>query len=93
MSEDKPAHVRRQMFIKPTPVPKLSPERLKRQSMITQLTFSLFHDRTQAISFLNSVNPSLGGRPLAIATDSIEGYSAVEQAVRLLVRPHLGSQQ
>jgi len=93
MSDDRPAPIRRPMFVKPSTLPKLSPERLKRQSLITRLACSLFDDHKHAIAFLNQANPSLGGRPLAIATESAEGYSAVEQTVRLIARPHSGRRQ
>lgn len=93
MTEESTAPIRRKMFVKASTVPKLSPDRLKRQSQITQFAFAVLADRSQAIGFLNQANPSLGGRPLAIATDSAEGYAAVEKAVRLLAAPHVGSAQ
>lgn len=93
MTEESPAPIRRKMFVKPNTVPKLSPERLKRQSLITHLAYSLLGDPIEAIQFLNQSNPTLGGRPLDVATTSTTGYSAVEQAIRLLAEPHSGRKQ
>lgn len=81
------------MFVKASTVPKLSPERLKRQSLITHLACSLFTDPAEAIRFLNQTNVTLGGRPLDVATTTETGYSAVEQAIRLLTQPHAGGKQ
>lgn len=42
--------------------------------------------RDSAIAFLNSENTELGGRPIAIATESPEGYERVATAIRSLAR-------
>jgi hypothetical protein len=68
------------MFVKASTVPKLSPERVKRESLITHLACSLLSDPMEAIGFLNGNNETLGGRPLDVATRSTAGYAAVEQA-------------
>jgi hypothetical protein len=93
LTEELPAPIRRKMFVKPSPIAKLSADSLKRQSQITHLAYSLLGDPTQAIQFLNQSSPSLGGRPLEIATTSAAGYSSVEQAIRLLAVPHMGKKQ
>jgi len=92
-AEATPAPIRRKMFVKASTVPKLSPERLRRQSLITHLACSLLDDAGTAIRFLNQANVSLGGRPLDVATASATGYGAVEQAIRLLAQPHAGGRQ
>lgn len=92
-ADETPAPIRRKMFVKPSSVPKLSPDKLKRQSLITHLACSLFRDPGEAIGFLNRGSESLGGRPLDIATASAEGYTAVEQALRLLAMPPTGRKQ
>jgi hypothetical protein len=81
------------MFVKASTVPKLSPERVKRESLITHLACSLLEDPMEAMGFLNSNNPSLGGRPLEVATRSAAGYAAVEKAIRLLAQPVAGRRQ
>lgn len=91
MTEQNP--MRRRMFTKASTVPKLSAESLKRQSRITHLAFSLFGDSARAIEFLNQSNPNLGGRPLAVATASGDGFLQVEQAIKLLAEPHVGRMQ
>ena len=37
--------------------------------------------RDPAMAFLNAENPALGGRPLALATASAEGYARVAAAI------------
>lgn len=93
MTEKSPPHIRRKMFVKASTVPKLSPERVKRESLITHLACSLLDDPMEAIGFLNRNNETLGGRPLDIATRSTAGYAAVEQAIRLLAQPVVGRRQ
>jgi hypothetical protein len=93
LTQESPTPIRRKMFVKANTVPKLSPERAKRESLITHLACSLLADPVEAIAFLNRDNESLGGRPLAVATRSAAGYAAVEEAIRLLARPIAGRQQ
>ena len=69
-AEATPAPIRRKMFVKASTVPKLSPERLRRQSLITHLACSLLDDAGTAIRFLNQANVSLGG------TESWSRYGA-----------------
>ena len=48
-----------------------------RQGDITSLAFTVL-GRDQAIAFLNNDNPLLGGRPIALATESYGGQLHVE---------------
>ncbi len=93
MTDDAPAPLKRKMFVKASSVPKLSPDSLKRQGLISHLAYTLFENPREAIQFLNQSNASLGGRPLDVATMSANGYAAVEQAIRLLTAPHAGKKQ
>ncbi len=67
------AHWRRR---RPTshPIPR---DQAVRQGEITQLAFLLL-GRERAIAFLNADHPELGGRPLALATESAAGRALVE---------------
>jgi uncharacterized protein (DUF2384 family) len=56
------------------PIPR---DQAARQGAISQLAFLLL-GRERAIEFLNTDHPTLGGRPLALATESDEGRAAVE---------------
>lgn len=62
----------------------LAPLEVQRQGAISALAFQLLGGRDAALDFLNTENGSLGGRPLAIATQSMAGYAAVEQAIQSL---------
>ena len=60
--------------------PKSSPipyDQAVRQGEITALAFHLL-GREQAIAFLNTEHQALGGRPLALATESVDGRASVE---------------
>ncbi|MGQ3101899.1 MAG: antitoxin Xre/MbcA/ParS toxin-binding domain-containing protein [Sphingopyxis solisilvae] len=56
----------------------------KRQGDISQLAFLTMGGRDPAVEFLNSENSALGGRPLALATASAEGFEQVAAAIRAL---------
>jgi hypothetical protein len=56
----------------------------RRQGDISQLAYLTMGGRDPAIAFLNAENPALGGRPLAIATASAEGYARVAGIIRAL---------
>lgn len=60
----------------------LAPEDAQRQGAISGLAFRLLGGRDPALDFLNSENAALGGRPIAIATQSVAGYAAVEREIR-----------
>lgn len=64
----------------------LAPAGARRQGDISQLAFLTMGGRDPAIAFLNSENTELGGRPIAIATESPEGYERVATAIRSLAR-------
>jgi hypothetical protein len=93
LTEQSPAPIKRKMFAKPSTVPRLPPERAKRESFITHLACSLLNDPAKAMGFLNGDNETLGGRPLEVATRSAAGCAAVESAIRLLAQPVIGGQQ
>lgn len=57
--------------------PAIPREQAVRQGDITRLAFLLL-GRDEAIAFLNTDHEALGGRPLALATESAEGRAAVE---------------
>jgi len=54
----------------------------RRQGNISQLAFLTMGGRDPAIAFLNTPNADLGGRPLAVATASPEGYERVAETIR-----------
>ncbi len=58
----------------------------KRQGDISQLAFLTMGGRDPAVAFLNAENTALGGRPLAVATASAEGYEQVAAAIRAWTR-------
>jgi hypothetical protein len=58
----------------------MAPGHAARQGAITQLAF-LVLGRERAIDFLNLEHPGLGGRPLALATESAEGRASVEAEI------------
>lgn len=53
-----------------------------RQGDISQFPCLLMGGRDPAVAFLNAENEKLGGRPLALATASAEGYEQVAAALR-----------
>jgi len=64
-----------------TPIPR---DQAARQGAITQLAFLLL-GREWAIEFLNTDHAALGGRPLALATESAAGQALVEAEIGRLV--------
>ena len=78
-SEASPAaHWRRRP--KTAPIPR---DQAVRQGDITRSAFLLL-GREQAIAFLNTDHAGLGGRPLALATQSAAGWRSVEAELRRL---------
>lgn len=57
-----------------TPIPR---DQAARQGEITQLAFQIL-GKDRAIAFLNTDNALLGGRPIALATESATGRLQVE---------------
>lgn len=55
----------------------------QRQGDISQLAFLMMGGRDPAMDFLNSECPALGGRPLAIATASADGYEKIARAIKV----------
>lgn len=64
---------------KRTPLPR---DDARRQGDISSLAYLTMGGRDAAVAFLNAENPALGGRPLALATASAEGYARVAAAIR-----------
>jgi hypothetical protein len=60
-------------------------EHAVRQGEITRLAFVLL-GRELAITFLNTDSPSLGGRPLALATESDTGRDCVKAELAKMAR-------
>jgi hypothetical protein len=76
-----PAKMRSNSFFRPKRTP-LPHDDARRQGDISQLAFLTMGGRDPAIAFLNAENAELGGRPLALATASAEGYEQVAAAIR-----------
>ena len=76
-----PARTRSNSFFRQKRTP-LAHEDARRQGDISQLAFLTMGGRDPAIAFLNTENAELGGRPLALATASAEGYEQVATAIR-----------
>ncbi|WP_293647478.1 antitoxin Xre/MbcA/ParS toxin-binding domain-containing protein [Sphingopyxis sp. RIFCSPHIGHO2_12_FULL_65_19] len=73
------SHSSRLFRPKRTPLPR---DDARRQGNISSLAFLTMGGRDPALAFLNEENPALGGRPLALATASAEGYARVADAIR-----------
>ena len=67
--------------------PQLPTADARRQGDISQLAYLQMGGRDPAIAFLNSDHEALGGRPLAIATASAEGYARVAGVIRAWAAP------
>lgn len=73
--------------------PQLSRDRAVRQGKVTHLAFSLLGGRDAAVAFLNTYNPSLGGRPLDLAMASQDGLTSMMGAIHLLATPPHATKQ
>lgn len=80
-----PAKARSNSFFRQKRAP-LARDDAQRQGDISQLAFLTMGGRDPAIAFLNTENPALGGRPLAVATASAAGYEQVANAIRASAR-------
>jgi len=80
---DAPARARSNNYFRKNRTP-LARDDAKRQGDISQLAFLTMGGRDPAVAFLNSDNAELGGRPLALATASAEGYEQVAAAIRAM---------
>jgi hypothetical protein len=63
----------------------LSPDAQEREGRITMRAFVAL-GRENALAFLNAPDAELGGRPLAIATASVEGERRVDHAIDRLAK-------
>ena len=77
-----PASARTNPFRRNRNITPLAPERAQRQGAISALAFQLLGGRDAALDFLNTENKPLGGRPIAVATQSAAGYAFVEREIR-----------
>ncbi|HET6526826.1 hypothetical protein [Sphingopyxis sp.] len=89
-----PANMRTNPFRRHRKVPPLALHDAQRQGAISALAFQLLGGRDPAVDFLNTQNDPLGGRPIAIATQSDAGYASVEREIRSRAlsrsEPHAG---
>ena len=76
------ANVRKSPFRRNRGVAPLAPERARRQGAISALAFRLLGGRDPALAFLNTEDAALGGRPIAVATQSEAGYASIEREIR-----------
>ena len=72
------SHSSRVFRPKCTPLPH---DEARRQGNISSLAYLTMGGRDPAMAFLNAENSALGGRPLALATASAEGYARVAAAI------------
>src|SRR3546814_6746390 len=77
-----PASARTNPFRRNRNITPLAPERAQRQGAISALAFHLLGGRDVALDFLNTENKTLGGRQIAVATQSAAGYACVEREIR-----------
>ncbi|WP_411341564.1 hypothetical protein V6U71_06980 [Sphingopyxis sp. J-6] len=76
-----PASARKSPFRRNRWVTPLAPEGARRQGAISALAFRLLGGRDPALDFLNTEDAALGGRPLAVATQSEAGYANIEREI------------
>lgn len=63
------------------PQPRMEPEMAIRQGAAAAHAWSKFENRDEAVAFLNTHHDGLGGRPIDIAIESVDGLAAVERAI------------
>jgi len=80
-TEPAPTKARSNSFFRKSRVP-FALDDARRQGDISQLAYLVMGGRDAAIAFLNAENEELGGRPIALATASAEGYEKVAAAIR-----------
>ena len=71
-------------FYKRNIVSRLAPEQIERQGRISRLAFEALRQPAEAITFLNTHDAALGGRPIDLAIASPKGLLDVEQALSAL---------
>ena len=64
--------------------PRLTPEEAERQGRVTRVAFETLRDSGRVVTFLNSEDAILGGRPIDLAVASAEGLASVERAIAAL---------
>jgi len=64
--------------------PRLTQEEAERQGRVTRLAFETLRDSGRVVTFLNSEDAILGGRPIDLAVASAEGLASVERAIAAL---------
>lgn len=60
---------------------RLSPEQATRQGDAATAAWLALKDRDAMVAFLNTHDDALGGRPIDLAVESVEGLAAVKQAL------------
>jgi uncharacterized protein (DUF2384 family) len=79
-------------FYKRPAAPRLAPDQLERQGRISRLAFEVLRQPAAAITFLNTHDTVLGGRPIDLAIASPEGLLDVERALSALPLPDIASE-
>lgn len=82
-SEDTPKPKPRNGGFRRSNQPKLAPDAAQRQGVVTKLALEAL-GKDHAIAYLNLDNPALGGRPLDLATSSVEGLKQIERDLAAL---------
>ena len=60
---------------------RLTPEQATRQGEAATAAWLAFKDRDAMVAFLNTHDDALGGRPIDLAVESVEGLATVKQAL------------
>ena len=60
---------------------RLSPDQATRQGEAATAAWIAFKDRDAMVAFLNTHDDDLGGRPIDLAVESVEGLATVKQAL------------
>lgn len=83
-ANDAPALDPRYMKYKRSTMPKLSHDAATRQGTITRLALEKLGNKEDAIAYLNLERAALGGRPIDLATATVDGFKRVEQDLSAL---------
>jgi hypothetical protein len=71
----------RRPFRKPYTKDLMPADAVARQGKITTIAWEKMREPGGAIAWLNAHDDALGGRPIDLATASVEGFAAVEAAI------------
>jgi len=71
----------RRPFRKSHPKNLMPADAVARQGQIARIAWEKMREPGEAIAWLNAHDDALGGRPIDLATASIEGFAAVEAAI------------